>query len=67
MTLFPIIAWYGVALVAGQWVLIGPYAERGDCTSVVEWLDTQGFETESCTMLSTGAEGILIAVGEMPR
>ena len=46
-----IIAWYGCLLLAGQWGLIGPYESREACMSVVEWLETQGFDTETCTVV----------------
>ena len=66
MTPFAIIAWYGLALLAGQWALIGPYDDKAECTSVVEWLETQGIETESCTMASTDVDAVLIQIGERP-
>lgn len=61
-----IVAWYGLLWWGGQWVLVGPYPERVACDGVVEWLDTQGFETEACTMLTTDVEAILIQIGERP-
>ncbi len=45
---------------------MGPYAERAECVSVIEWLDTQGYEPETCTMLSTDPDAILVQVGEIP-
>lgn len=45
-------------------MLVGPYQERADCTCVIEWLDTQQYETETCTMMSTTQDAILIQVGE---
>ena len=66
MTPFAIIAWYGLALLAGQWALIGPYDDKAWWSGVVEWLDTQGIETESCTMLGTDVESVLIQIGERP-
>ena len=66
MLLLAIVAWYGLAFLGGQWTLVGPYAEREACSGVVEWLETQGYETETCSMLSTGSEAILIQVGERP-
>ena len=62
-----IIAWYGCLLLAGQWGLIGPYESREACMSVVEWLETQGFDTETCTVVDTGVEALLIQVGEVPH
>jgi hypothetical protein len=64
--LLAIVAWYGLAFVGGEWTLVGPYAEREACSGVVEWLETQGIETESCTMLGTGVEAILLQIGERP-
>lgn len=61
-----IIAWYGLVLVAGQWVLVGPYSEREACSGVVEWLETQGYDTEACTMMAAGSESILVQIGERP-
>lgn len=61
-----IIAWYGLACLAGQWCLVGPYPERDGCTGVMEWLQADGYETETCSMLSTGSEAILVQVGERP-
>lgn len=61
-----IVAWYGLACLSGEWTLVGPYAEREACSGVVEWLETQGIETESCTMLGTGVEAILLQIGERP-
>lgn len=61
-----IIAWYGLLCVAGQWVLVGPYSDRDGCAGVMEWLEIAGYETEACTMLTTGSEAILIQVGERP-
>ena len=64
--LLAIVAWYGLAFVGGEWVLVGPYAEREACSGVVEWLETQGIETEACTMLGTDVEAILLQIGERP-
>lgn len=61
-----IIAWYGFLYVAGQWCLVGPYVDRDGCNGVMEWLEVAGYETESCSMLATGSEAILIQVGERP-
>lgn len=61
-----IVAWYGLAVVGGEWTLVGPYAEREACSGVVEWLETQGIETEACTMLGTDVEAILLQIGERP-
>ena len=65
MSPLAIIAWYGLALLGGHWGLIGPYDSREACTSVMEWLDTQGYDTETCSMVETGAEAIRLEVGEM--
>lgn len=64
--LLAIVAWYGLAVIGGEWVLVGPYAEREACSGVVEWLETQGIETEACTMLGTDVEAILLQIGERP-
>lgn len=61
-----IVAWYGLAFLGGEWTLVGPYAEREACSGVVEWLETQGIETEACTMLGTDVEAILLQIGERP-
>ena len=45
---------------------MGPYAERAECVSVIEWLDTQGYETETCTMMSIDPDAVLVQVGEIP-
>ena len=50
----------------GQWTLVGPYADREACSGVVQWLETQGIETESCTMASTDVDAVLIQIGERP-
>lgn len=65
--LLAIVAWYGLVLVSGEWVLVGPYTERDDCAGVVEWLETQGYETEACTMMGTGVDAILVQRGELLR
>jgi len=46
---------------------VGPYDDRPECTCVMEWLDTQHYETETCTMLSFTDDAILIQVGEVPH
>ena len=61
-----IVAWYGLACLSGEWTLVGPYAEREACIGVVEWLETQGIETESCAMASTDVDAVLIQIGERP-
>jgi len=61
------VAWYGLLFTDGEWRLVGPYADRADCSSVIEWLDTQGYDTETCTMMSTDPDAILVQVGERPR
>lgn len=45
---------------------MGPYTDRADCVSVIEWLDTQGYTTETCSMLSTDPDAVLVQVGERP-
>ena len=57
---FAIIAWYGVLLIGGQWGLVGPYDNREECTKIMEWLDSRGYETETCTMIDTGVESDLV-------
>lgn len=32
----------------------------------MEWLQAAGYETETCSMLATGSEAMLIQVGERP-
>lgn len=64
MHLLAIVAWYGLLYLGGEWQLVGPYDERAECVGVMEWLDTQGYETESCTMISTDNESIPIQIGE---
>ena len=66
MLLLAIVAWYGLACLSGEWTLVGPYAEREACSGVVEWLETQGIETEACTMLGTDVESVLLQIGERP-
>ena len=60
-----IVAWYGLACLSGEWTLVGPYAEREACSGVMEWLEAAGYETETCSMLATGNEAILIQVGDL--
>ena len=57
---FAIIAWYGVLLIGGQWGLVGPYDNREECTKIMEWLDSRGYETETCMMIDTGGESDLV-------
>ena len=64
--LLAIVAWYGLAFVGGEWTLVGPYAEREACSGVVEWLETQGIETEACTMMGTDVEAMLLQIEERP-
>ena len=64
--LLAIVAWYGLAVVGGEWVLVGPYADREACSGVVEWLETQGIETEACTMMGTDVEAMLLQIEERP-
>lgn len=59
-----IVAWYGVCLIGGQYELIGPYDDRDECASTIAWLDRKGFETETCTMVNTDVESILIRIKE---
>jgi len=33
---------------------------------VVEWLETQGIETETCTMVTTDVDAVLVQIGERP-
>ena len=61
-----IVAWYGLAFLGGQWTLVGPYADREACSGVVEWLETQGIETETCTMVTTDVDAVLVQIGERP-
>lgn len=66
MSPLAIVAWYGVLLMGGEWGLVGPYDSRDECTSIIEWLDSQGYETEACTMIVTDVDAARLQVGELP-
>ena len=65
-----ITALYFSLLVAWmEWpIVIGQYRSWGQCSEVREWLDRQGYETDSCGwMVYPQDDSLLIEVSEMPK
>lgn len=51
-----------------EWpIVIGPYRSWGQCSEVREWLDRQGYDTDSCGYMVYPQESLRIEIVDMPE